>query len=49
MRSRRESEATAIQVGMLTLPRGADPLLSIGEIICGLAMIIVIARALLRR
>jgi uncharacterized membrane protein len=37
-----------LKFGMLTLPHGAEPFLSIGEIVCGLAIVIVIARALLR-
>jgi uncharacterized membrane protein len=38
-----------LEIGMLTLPHGTERLLSVGEIVCGLAIVVVIARALLRR
>jgi hypothetical protein len=39
----------AIEVGMLTLPHGAEPVLSIAEIACGVLLAIVVAQPLLRR
>jgi hypothetical protein len=39
----------AVEVGMLTLPNGTEPVISIAEIIFGVLLIIIIARALLRR
>lgn len=38
-----------IEVGSLTLTDGREPLLSIGEIACGVALVLVVARALLRK
>jgi hypothetical protein len=39
----------AIEFGMLTLPNGTEPVLSLAEIVFGALVVIVVARALLRR
>ncbi len=36
-----------IETGLLTLPNGGEPLLSIAEIACGVLIVIVLAQALL--